>query len=36
MSIEYTFEEMSIEYKRYSVHAHVPKRAYLGSAGYDL
>ena len=26
MSIEYTFEEISIEYKRYSVHAHVPKR----------
>ena len=36
MSIEYTFEEISIEYKRYSVNAHVPKGAYRGSAGYDL
>ena len=36
MSTVYTFKEMSIEFKRYSVNAHVPKRAYPGSAGYDL
>ena len=27
---------MSIECKTYSSHAHIPKRAYPGSAGYDL
>ena len=28
-----TFEKMSIEYKRYSSNAHVPKTAYPGSVG---
>ena len=32
MSISYTFNEC----KRYSGNAHVPKRAYQGSAGYNL
>ena len=27
---------MSVEFKRYSVNAHAPKRAYPGFAGYDL
>ena len=27
---------MSIEYKRHSRNAHIPKRAYAGSAGYNL
>ena len=31
-----SFEEMSIKYKKYSDNAHVPKRAYPGSAGYNL
>ena len=30
-----TFEEMSIEYKKYSRNAHVLNRANPGSAGYD-
>ena len=36
MSIEYTLEEMFIEYKRYCVNAHVPKTAYPSTAVYDL
>ena len=36
MSTTYTFNEATVEYKRYSTNAHVPKRAYQGSAGYDL
>ena len=31
-----TFEQMFIEYKRYSDKAHIPKRAYSGSSGYSL
>ena len=27
---------MSIKYKRYSDNAHIAKRAYPGSVGYDL
>ena len=36
MSTVNTFIEMPIGFKRYSVSAHVPKRAYPGDAGYDL
>ena len=36
MSTVNTFIEMPIGFKRYSVSAHAPKRAYPGDAGYDL